>query len=429
MKQTIITALDIGTTKICAIIAVFNEDNKLEIKGIGTTDSNGLEKGIVKDINATAESIKKALKQAEEASELPAENIYAGIAGEHIKSKNAIGRISVTGANGNEPGEITQTHIDQVINDAKNSIKIMPGNENLEIIHGIPQFFDIDNQDGITNPLNMNGFQLTAHVHIVLADVAAMRNILKCIEVAGYHTANIILEPLASSKAVLNEDEKKLGVLLIDIGGGTSDIVLYYKGSIRFSQVKPIGGDSITSDLAIGLRTTHKYAENIKIQLGNALPESIEEDEEFTVDGIGGRPPTNNKIKTVANIIEPRMREILELCYKTAISNFSNLEILTAGVVLTGGASLLRNVTFLTSEIFNMPVKVGYPDVSKLNGATSRLENPKYATSVGLLYYALEMIDTGASTPKSRKTKSGSGVNTKNLIEKIKKFFNFSDFI
>ena len=423
-KYPVITALDIGTTKICAIIAAVNPDNILEVKGVGISESNGLEKGIVKDINKTSESIRLAIQAAENKADLKAENIFAGIAGEHIKSRNAIGRISISDPSGKDPLEISEDHINAVINDAKRTVKIQQGHENLEIIHGIPQYYDIDNQRGIINPINMSGYHLTAHVHIVLADLNAIRNITKCIELAGYQPLDVVLEPIASAQAVLNEDELNLGCILIDIGGGTTDIAVFYKGSIRFSTVKPIGGTNVSQDLSIGLRTPPKSAEKLKIRVGNAVPASVPEEETIEIEGIGGREPGFKKLKFISEIIESRMREILEISYRSVFANY-NQELMTAGLILTGGASLLKNSDKLAGEVFNMPVKTGIPMVHKLKGPVSQLESPKFATSVGLLFYGLESI------PKS-KILSTHKVHSFNdrIIRTIKKWFNsFKDFI
>ncbi len=423
-KYPVITALDIGTTKICAIIAAVNPDNVLEVKGVGISESNGLEKGIVKDINKTSESIRLAIQAAENKADLKAENIFAGIAGEHIKSRNAIGRISISDPSGKDPLEISEDHINAVINDAKRTVKIQQGHENLEIIHGIPQYYDIDNQRGIINPINMSGYHLTAHVHIVLADLNAIRNITKCIELAGFQPLDVVLEPIASAQAVLNEDELNLGCILIDIGGGTTDIAVFYKGSIRFSTVKPIGGTNVTQDLSIGLRTPPKSAEKLKVKVGNAVPATVPDEDTIEIEGIGGREPGFKKLKFISEIVESRMREILEISYRSVFANY-NQELMTAGLILTGGASLLQNSDKLAGEVFNMPVKIGIPMVHKLKGPVSQLESPKFATSVGLLFYGLESI------PKS-KILSTHKVHSFNdrIIRTIKKWFNsFKDFI
>ncbi|OQX70947.1 MAG: cell division protein FtsA [Candidatus Cloacimonas sp. 4484_275] len=336
-KGQIITALDIGTTKICVIIADINEENKLEVRGIGTNKSNGLINGVVNDISKASQAIAGAIREAEEMAGIKAKNIFVGIAGEHMKSQNTLGRISLT--TGSEPCEITQEHVDNVITNSKNNVKIQQGNERLEIIHAIPQYYDIDGQDGIMNPVNMSGFNLSAYVHIVMADINAIRNINKCVEIAGYKIEDIILEPIASSFAVLNEVEKTLGSILIDIGGGTTDIAVFFKDSIRFSGVIPL------------------------------------------------------------------------------------VKMITAGLTLTGGASLLKNTDVLAEEIFNKSTKIGYPDLSQLSGPTDRLENPKFATSVGILYKAFQVISEGQEKIQQFKSRDPFMNFLKKIIDGIKDYF------
>ncbi len=413
----VITAIDIGTTKICVIIAQINEDNKLEVKGIGTSKSIGMVNGIVVDIMKASKSMSDAIKESEEMAAFKAKNIYVGIAGEHIKSQNTIGRISLT--SGTHPCDIDQQHVENVISNSKNNVKIQQGNERLEIIHAIPQYYKIDDQDGIMNPVNMSGFNLSAHVHIVMADINALRNINKCIEIAGYKVEKTYLEPIASSHAVLDGVEKELGSIIIDIGGGTTDIAIFYKNSIRFSAVLPIGGKNITHDLSVGLHTSPQNAEKLKIELGNALSADIPDDKIIEIEGIGGREPKMKKLKYMTEIIEARMREIFEGAYKI-LSEHHDLSLISAGLALTGGASLLKNSSALADQIFNMPTKIGYPYLSELAGPTERLENPKYATSVGILYYVYDELqnrDEKISSIKIGNTFSGLWQKIKVLLK------------
>jgi cell division protein FtsA len=399
-----ITAIDFGTTKICVIIAITTAENTLEIKGIGTSRSEGLCNGIVIDITKAAESLTKAIEEAETMAEKTAKNIYIGIAGEHVKSQNTLGRISLTSAN--VPCEITREHITNVINNARNNVKIQQGNERLDIIHSIPQYYDIDGQDGIVNPLNMSGFNLSAYVHVVMADINTIRNINRCIELCGYKVNDIFLEPIASSYAVLNEVEKKLGAIIIDIGGGTTDIAVFFKDSIRFSAVIPMGGMNVTDDLSIGLHTSPQNAEEIKIEVGNTIPSTIPQDKLIEIEGIAGRDAKQKKLRYISEIIEARMREILESAYQLLNEHY-NLRMITAGLTLTGGASLLKNCEFLAEEIFNMSTKIGYPDLSRLTGPTERLKNPKYATSVGILYHAVHLLSDHTERPHMSHHKGG----------------------
>ncbi len=412
----IITAIDIGTTKICVIIATFNEENKLEIKGIGTSRSDGLVNGVVVDITKASQSIKDAISESENMAGLKAKNLYVGIAGNHIKSQNTIGRISLT--TGADPCEITQEHVENVITNSRNNVKIQQGNERLEIIHAIHQYYKIDDQEGILNPVSMSGFNLSAHVHIVMADINTLRNVKKCIEMAGYKVVDIYLEPIASSNAVLNEVEKELGSILIDIGGGTTDIAVFFKNSIRFSFVLPLGGTDITNDLAIGLHTSPQNAENLKINQGNSLASQIPEDALIDIEGIGGRESKQKKLRYVNEIVEARMREIFEGAYKILNEQY-DLKMITAGLTMTGGASLLKNSDVLAEEIFNMSTKIGYPNLTDLAGPTERLENPKYATSVGILYYAFNELVNKESKIQSIKI----GNSFTKFINKIKEIF------
>ncbi len=413
----VFTAIDIGTTKICALIAEITEENKINILGVGTGSSEGLLNGIVIDMLKASESIKFAIDKAEQMADIKARNLFVGIAGSHIKSQNAIGRIALTA--GSEPCEINDNHVENVISNSRNNIKIQQGNDRLEIIHAIPQYYEIDGLDGIMNPVNMSGFNLTAFVHIVMADINTLRNISKCVEIAGYSVEDIFLEPIASSLAVLNEVEKNLGSILIDIGGGTTDIAVFYKGSIRFSAVIPMGGTNITQDIAIGLHTSPQNAEQIKINMGSSIVTGVFEDKIIDIEGIGGRESKAKKLRYIIEIIEARMREILEGAYKTLFEH-NELDMITAGLTLTGGASLLKNTEILAQEIFNMSTKVGYPNLSRLTGSTERLDSPKYATSVGILYHVKDNV---IDSDFKRRPVSYSSDGLKSILKKIGNFF------
>lgn len=413
---TIITSLDIGTTKICAIIAATTEEGELEVLGIGTNKSEGLSNGVVNDIRKASKSISSAIEEAELMADRMARNIHVGIAGEHIKSQNTIGRISLS--SGSEPCEIDGNHINDVINNAKNNVKIQQGNEKLEIIHAIPQYYDIDGQKGIRNPLNMSGFNLTAYVHVVMAEITSINNIKKCVEIAGYKVKDILLEPVASSYSVLNEVEKKLGAIIIDIGGGTTDIAVFYKNSIRFSAVISLGGTNITQDISIGLHSTPDNAEEIKKDVGNAVAHTVPKEKIVEIKGIAGREPKQKKLRYISEIIEARMREIFEDAYKI-LNEHHNLKLITAGLTLTGGASLLKNSEYLAEEIFNMSTKTGYPNLENLGGPTERLNNPKYATAIGVLYYVHNKMKEEDEYLRSPIIKDPFT----NIIRKIKEYF------
>lgn len=391
MKTSVITALDIGSSFVRVLIAQINNEGRFEIKGIGEIPSEGMDKGLVKDIQAVSGCIKAAVQQAEDLANCKAENIYINITGEHIRSHSVMGRISISGPLSNVPSEITEDHIAQVVNDAKNSIKTQKGFERLQILHGLPQYFDIDDQKEIYNPVNMTGYHLTSHVMLVLADITSIRNLLKCVEVAGYYveTDHIVLSHIAAGLSTLSEDEKRLGSVLIDIGGGCCDIAFYNKGNIIQTSVTPMAGNNITRDLAIGLRTTITHAENIKIEFGSALTDSSETNPDISVDGISGRSSSNYKSSHVSMIIQSRLSEFMESCYQFIKAAYPP-ELITAGVVITGGTAKLRSVDSYIADLFNLPVKTGYPDLSRLSGAISRLEDPSYATAIGLIYHGMD---------------------------------------
>jgi cell division protein FtsA len=393
VKASIITALDIGSSFVRVLISQTTSEGRIEIKGIGEVPSEGMDKGLVKDIQAVSSCIRAAMQVAEEIAGFKAENIYINITGEHIRSHSVMGRISISGPLSNVPSEINAEHIAQVVNDAKNSVKMLKGFERLQILHGVPQYFDIDDQKEIYNPVSMTGYHLTSHVLLVLADITSIRNLLKCVEVAGYYVDgdNIVLSHIAAGMATLSDDEKRLGSVLIDIGGGCCDIAFYNKGNLIQTSVTPMAGNNITRDLAIGLRTTITHAEIVKIENGSADTENLDPVKEIAVDGISGRSSTNYKLSHVSMIIQSRLTEFMEACYQF-IKTAYPLELITAGVILTGGTAKLKDIDTFTSELFNLPVKIGYPDLSKLSGAISRLEDPSYATSIGLLYYGLDRV-------------------------------------
>ena len=309
MKNNMITALDIGSSFVRVLIAKTAKDNSLEVLGSSEVPSSGIEKGIVKDIEAVSECVKKALQEAEKASGLKAVNIFTNITGEHIRSNVGDGRISIPSGSPNEPGEISQDHVDQVINDAKNGIKILKGYERATILHGIPQSFVIDGQDDIHNPVKMNGFHLITKVYTIFGDITPLRNLAKCIELAGYDIDpdNFVLNHIAVSEAVLTEDEKRLGTVLIDIGGGTCDISLFRKGVLEKVMVVPMAGSAITEDLAIGLKTTISSAEYIKKEYGNAYAASVDPNVEIEVDGISGRESHSRTQYLVSHVIQHRV--------------------------------------------------------------------------------------------------------------------------
>ncbi len=373
----ILVGLDIGTTKIAAIIGRRDENNKMTIMGVGHSPSTGLRRGVVIDIKKTVESIRAAVKQAELFAGHEVNAVYAGIAGDHIRSINSKGVIAVS----SKDKIITEEDIERVINAAKAIALPM----DREILHTLPQEYIIDNQDGIKTPLGMAGTRLEAEVHIITAAAASAQNIVNCIREAGYDVADIVLEPYASSLSVLHKDEKELGVAIIDIGGGTTDIAMFFDGSIRHTSVIGIGGEHVTRDLAQGLRTSHEQAETIKKEHGIAMQTLLEHDEIISIPGLAGRRPREISRGVLAAIIQPRMEELFALTMRE-MEKSNVFDSMGAGIVLTGGASLLEGTLDLAEEMMGMPVKLGIPNVG--GGLVDTVNSPMYATGVGLLYYA-----------------------------------------
>lgn len=373
-----ITGLDIGTTKIGAIIADVEGEGHPSIIGVGTSPSEGLRRGVVVNLDKTVRSIQAAVAEAERMAGVEVRDVYAGIAGDHIRSINGRGVVAVAGPN----NEITQADIRRVIDAAK--AVALPIDR--EILHILPQEFIVDDQHGIKDPVGMSGIRLEAEVHIVTGAITSAQNIYRSISRAGIQALDLVLEPLASSFAVLNDDEKELGVIVMDLGGGTTDIAMFYEGCIRHTAVVGLGGKNVTNDLALGLRTPVDQAEQIKIDHGCAVHTEGDRDITIEVPGVGGRPARKISQAYLVDIIQPRIEEILSLAYREIKkSNYVNL--MTAGVVLTGGGSMLRGTVELAEEIFNMPVKLGVPN--NFSGLRDLARSPIHATGVGLIHYGI----------------------------------------
>jgi len=391
-RQKIITALDIGTTKICCIIAIIDKNNQLKVSGIGETHSKGLEKGMIKNIRAASESIDQAIRAAEKMAGINAQNIVIGVAGELIRSfvrhgfANIISKSKYTEEI--EEFEVTDKEIENVINDAKKNIHLT---DNQKVIHTEPQYYTIDNVDhGIIDPIGMTGNRLEADVHFVTADLSYLNSIYRSVQLLGLNVKEIVLQPIASAMAVLNSDEVDLGAVLVDIGGGTTDVSIYYRNSLRFTCIIPFGGENITKDLSVGLRTPHSEAEKIKIDYGYAIPENVDDDSKIEVPGIGGYPSTFRSKKLIAEIINARMKEIATLVRNNVVKS-KYLDMITAGISICGGTANLKSTNQLFSEIFKgIPTKTGYPSFRGIYGDTETLSNPKYATAVGLLYWGMK---------------------------------------
>ncbi|MDX9822827.1 MAG: cell division protein FtsA [Syntrophales bacterium] len=404
-KTNVIVGLDIGTTKTCAVVGEMKETG-LDIIGIGSHPSEGLRKGVVVNIESTVESIRKAVEEAEQISACEIGSVFAGIAGAHIKGQNSLGIVAVKGR------EVDEDDVERAIEAAK-AIAIPLDRE---ILHTLPQYYVVDEQDGIRDPLGMSGVRLEAKAHIVTGSVTSIQNILKSVNRVGLDVNAVILEQLAASEAVLSSDEKDLGVALIDIGGGTSDIAVFSEGSIKHTAVIPVGGNYLTSDIATGLRTPIAEAEKIKIKYGCAYTMLIPKDETIDVPSVGGREPREVSRQILGRIVEPRMEEILNLAYKE-ITRSGFEDILAAGIVLTGGTAILQGITELAEHIFNMPVRRGCP--TGIGGLTDVVNSPMYATGVGLVLYASRHIVKDGSGRPDAKWVGG-------VVTKTKKWF--SDF-
>jgi cell division protein FtsA len=379
-KSELVVGLDVGTTKICAVVGEYGADG-VDVVGIGTSPSTGLRKGVVVNIEQTVQSIKKALEEAELMAGCEIRSVYAGIAGSHIKGFNSHGIIAVKG------GEVTSRDIERAI-DAAKAVAIPLDRE---VIHILPQEYIVDDQRGIHDPLGMAGVRLEVKVHIVTGAVTSAQNIIRSCHRSGLDVADIVLEALSSAKAVLTEEEREIGVALVDIGGGTTDLAIFTNDAIKHTAVLALGGMNLTNDIAFGLRTPMVSAEKIKTKYGCAMAEMVKSDEKIEVPTVGGREARKLSRQVLAEICEPRMEEILTLVDQELLrSGFKNL--IGAGVVLTGGTALIEGCQELGEQIFNLPVRIGYPQ--NVGGLKDVVNSPMYATAVGLLLYGAEKEGT-----------------------------------
>jgi cell division protein FtsA len=369
-KENLVVGLDIGTSKVCAIVAEINAEG-LEVVGLGTVPSNGLRKGVVVNIDATVESVRRAVEEAELMAGCEIGSVFVGISGGHIKGVNSEGMVAIKNR------EVTEHDIRRVVEQAR-AIAIPVDREIIDIL---PQEFSIDDQDGVRDPLGMNGVKLHAKIHIVTSAISATQNIVRCCSRCGLKVSNIVLEQIASSEAVLGPDEKEIGVALVDIGGGTTDIALWRKGSIRHVSVLALGGDHLTNDIAEGLHTPVSDAEKIKRKYGCAMAKLAGKEEMIQVPSVGGRKPRDLPRQLLCEVIEPRMEEIFQLVHRE-ISRVGMEDLLSAGVVLTGGTALLPGIETLGEQVFEMPVRVGKPQ--GIAGLTDIVNSPMFATGVGL---------------------------------------------
>ena len=416
MKHGIITALDFGSGNVRSVIARVKGLGQLEVLGITELPSAGMEKGIVRDIQATADSIQKALREVQTLAGTKPENLFANVTGDHIRSQLGDGRISIPSSSPDEPGEITQEHMDQVIEDARNSLKIQKGFERARILHGIPQGYVIDGHNNIRNPLRMTGFHLITKVLTIFGDITQLRNLAKSIELAGFEIApeNFVLNHIAAAQAALSEDERRLGTILLDIGAGTCDISLHHRGILEKILVVPMAGSAITDDLAIGLKTTHANAEYIKTHYGVALASSVDPELELVVEGISGRESQVRTQYLVSHVVQHRVEEMLALCYDR-LKSYYTPELVTAGVVLTGGSAKLQMMDSVVNSAFNLPVKIATPDLNNISGEIGILADPAFATCVGLLRIAAQR-EPESKTPAFKL----GAIKTGKLLDKIK---------
>ena len=383
-ERNMIVGLDIGTSKVVAIVGEITPEGEIEIVGLGSHPSRGLKKGVVVNIESTVQSIQRAIEEAELMAGCQIQSVYAGIAGSHIRSLNSHGIVAI------REREVTSSDLDRVI-DAARAVAI-PADQ--RVLHILPQEFVIDDQEGIREPIGMSGVRLEAKVHLVTGAVGAAQNIIKCIRRCGLDVDDVILEQLASSCSVLTDDEKELGVCLVDIGGGTTDIAVFADGAIRHTAVIPIAGDQVTNDIAVALRTPTQYADDIKIKYACALRQLANPEETIEVPSVGDRPPRKLSRQTLAEVVEPRYEELLSLVLaELRKSGFE--DIIAAGIVMTGGSSKMEGVIELAEEIFHMPVRLGIP--MYVSGLSDVVSNPIHATGVGLLLFGDKHRDSSQS--------------------------------
>lgn len=398
--RNLLVGLDIGTSKVAAIVGEYRGGDEIEIIGIGTAPSKGLKRGIVVNLESTVHSIQRAVEEAELMAGCEIKSVFAGIAGSHIKSLNSHGIVAI------KEQEVTQHDIDRVIDSAR--AVAIPADQ--KILHILPQEFVIDQQEGIKEPIGMSGIRLEAKVHMVTSSVSAEQNIVKCIRKCGLDVDEIVLEQLASCSAVLTDDEKDLGVCLIDIGGGTTDLAIFSEGAIKHTAVIPIAGDQVTNDIAVALRTPTKNAEQIKRSYACALTQIADTEQMIDVPSIGDREPRKISAQNLAEIVEPRYEELL-LLVQAELRRSGYEDLIAAGMVITGGSSQVKGLMELAEEIFHMPVRIGVP--LHVSGLTDVVQNPIYSTAVGLLLYG--------------KDHKGRGMNIHedgaDLFSKIKSWF------
>ena len=411
----IVVGLDIGTTKIACLVGRKTDHDKIEILGIGKAPSLGVTRGVVSNIEKTVQSIRSAVEEAEVKSGIEINVVNVGIAGQHIKSLQHRGMITRDSID----EEISQKDVDELIDDMYKLV-MMPGEE---IIHVLPQEYIVDRQPGIKDPIGMSGVQLEANFHIITGQMAAARNIFKCVHKAGLEVAELILEPLASSSAVISEEEKEAGVALVDIGGGTTDIAIFHDGIIRHTAVIPFGGNVITEDIKEGCTIMHRQAELLKTKFGSAVTQTSQENEVVCIPGLRGRDPKEISVMNLANIINARMSEILEHIY-FEIKNSGYEKKLIGGIVVTGGGSQLKHLNQLIEFTTGMDSRVGYPNEHLSSNTNINVTSPLFATGVGLVAKGFEQFELLKSRNEKISTRMHSQKNKGSFFEKLKTFFD-----
>ena len=404
IEKKLIVGLDIGTSKVVAIVGEISAEGRTDIIGIGSHPSTGLKKGVVVNIESTVQSIQRAVEEAELMAGCQIHSVFAGIAGSHIRSLNSHGIVAI------RDSEVNAGDVERVI-DAAKAVAI-PADQ--RILHILPQEFVIDNQEGIREPIGMSGVRLEAKVHMVTGAVSAAQNIVKCIKRCGLDVDDIILEQLASSYSVLTDDEKELGVCIVDIGGGTTDIAIFTEGAIRHTAVIPIAGDQVTNDIAVALRTPTQHAEDIKIKYACALRQLTSLEDTIEVPGVGDRESKKMSRQTLAEVVEPRYEELFTLV-QAELRRSGFEEIIPAGIVLTGGSSKMEGLIELAEEVFHMPVRLGVPQ--GISGLVDVVRNPIHATGVGLLLYGQQQNETRGQYDE---TESGFS----KMVKRMKQWFS-----
>jgi cell division protein FtsA len=383
--RDIVAGLDVGTTKICCLIAERTVTGGLDVVGVGVSPSRGLRKGVVVNIDSTVEAVKQAVAEAEQVAGLEISAVLAGVAGGHIRGLNSRGVVAVA----SRQREVSQADVDRAL-EAARALNLPPDRE---IIHVLPQTFVVDDQDGVREPVGMSGVRLEVEVHLVTGATTSVQNVVRSVNRAGLGVQDVVLEPLASAEAVLSEEERELGVLLIDLGGGTTNVALFREGAVWYTGVLPLGGDHISNDIAVGLRTPTAEAEDLKKRHGCALTALVREDETIEVPSVGGRKPRQLSRQILSEIIQPRVEEILTLVARD-VTRAGFGDAAAAGLVVTGGTSLLPGVPELAEQVFDLPVRRGVAE--GLGGLADVVQSPVYATAVGLALYGARGRHTGA---------------------------------